>query len=196
MNDTENNATEQSADHDDGSLGGAVRQAREHAGSAIHGSLAILSFSIVTWLFDAIGAVMTNMQISLLKTLVTFWPISLVVGVTTGILSAIFEEVGETALATIGFVFGLQALLSTIVLCLFIFIATTAPRGYFSITDYLVAVGVFLLECIPFLSSFAFWGTFSLFLRRKLLRKATGHITPGSSLGNIGSSIGRVLGKK
>lgn len=146
----------------------------ETVGDRAGGLFAILSFNVVAWTFDALTTIIGNMQMKLINILVAGAQtgigavIELVAFTAIGVVSYFSETVRDLTLTTIAFVFGTQIVFSIIVFCIFIITATLAPRQ-FSLTDYVVASTVFLLECFPIVCGFTFWGTFGIYLRRKAL---------------------------
>ena len=125
-------------------------------GDALTGNLSLLVFSVVAWLFDLITTFIGSMQLNLFSMLKGIFAtgIGAIAAAGVGIGAAIVYNVSDIAReamnVTLGFTFGIQAFFSIIAYCLFIFIAASSPRGYFSFTDYIVATGVFWWKAFRF----------------------------------------------
>ena len=131
---------------------------------------AAFAFTGVAWLADLISAGLASLQISVFSALLV-GPQALVTGAVALILTAVDFLFGTEILTHIagGFAifFSIQMLVALLTLCVFYAIVLVSPKGTYTLSDCLIAAGVFLLEAAPFLCTFVFWGTFATYLRRR-----------------------------
>ena len=159
---------------------------------------AAFAFVGVAWLSDVISTGLASLQ---LQAFTAFFggPQVLVTIIAAAALAVIDVLFGAGILEKIagGFVvfLSMQALLSLLTLCVFYAIVLASPKGTYSVSDCLIAAGVCLLEAAPFLSTFTFWGTFAIYLRRQEISKVTGKISSAVGLGEVGGGKGGFLGK-
>ena len=77
----------------------------------------------------------------------------------------------SAALSVVFLLIAAQLLIALITVSVFFCIVLTSPKGSFSAFDCLLALGVFLLESIPFVGALPMWSFFCMLLRRKRLAK-------------------------
>lgn len=173
-------------------------------------------FTGVAWLADLISAALASLQISAFAALLG-GPQAVITGAVALVLSAVDFLFGTEILAHIagGFAafFSIQVLVALLTLCVFYAIVRISPKGTYSMSDCLIAAGVFLLEAAPFLPTFVFWGMFATYLRRREISKvvsmlpqtrALGVAAKGANLlgggaggkgGSIGGLVKKAIGK-
>ena len=164
---------------------------------------AAIVFSGVAWLSDIISGGLGQLQIAF-AALYT-GPQGLLSGIITGLAAALIgaiDFVAQTDLlaTTIGGLtvfLSMQMFVSLLTLCVFYAVARTAPKGTYTQSDHLIAAGVFLLESVPFVSTFVFWGSFAVYLRRKEVSRVVEKVSQASGLnvpgGNSKSGIGALV---
>ena len=135
---------------------------------------AAFAFVGVAWLADLISAGLASLQISVFAALFA-GPQALVTGAIALILTAVDFLFGTEILSHVagGFAvfLSIQMLVALLTLCVFYVIVLISPKGSYTLSDCLIAAGVFLLEATPFLCTFVFWGTFATYLRRREVSK-------------------------
>ena len=182
--------------------------ALKDTGGTVKYGLSLLFFTGVAWLGDSAGVALLSYQLSVAQAL--FTPVG---AIATAVVSAVavFESfvadlgITDVVLGAVGALWGIQIVLALLILCLFFAIALASPKGAYSLSDYLVASGVFLFECIPFCGGFVGWGAFSIWLRRKMFHKtiaqtissAEESVTeklPGPLQGTLGDKVRGLIG--
>ncbi len=135
---------------------------------------AAFAFVGVAWLADLISTGLASLQISAFSALFV-GPQALVTGAVALVLTAADFLFGTEILVHIagGFAvfFSIQMLVALLTLCVFYAIVLISPKGTYTLSDCLIAAGIFLLEAAPFLCMFVFWGTFATYLRRREISK-------------------------
>ncbi|MCY4577397.1 MAG: hypothetical protein OXB96_03200 [Candidatus Kaiserbacteria bacterium] len=162
---------------------------------------AAFAFTGIAWLSDVISSGLASLQISIFSTLFG-GPQALLTGAVALALAAVDFLLGSDALAYVagGFtlLLSVQALVSLLTLCVFYAIVCVSPKGTYTLSDCLIAAGVFLLEAMPFLSMFVFWGTFAAYLRRREISGLAGKLSSAVGLdavGGVGGALQKVLKK-
>ena len=164
-----------------------------------------LVFSGAAWFSDIVSAALGNLQLAF----AALWsgPQALASGVIAGIATAVLGVIdfvfGADILAhtVAGFTvfLGAQAIVSVFTLCVFYAIVMISPKGTYSLSDCLIAAGVCLLETMPFFTTFVFWGSFAVYLRRKelsgVIEKASGVLGSTSSVGKFVKGAAQVFGR-
>ena len=161
---------------------------------------AAFAFAGVAWLSDLISAGLASLQISVFTALFA-GPQALVTGA-VGVVLGVFDFLFSTDLLAYtagGFAvfLSIQMLVALLTLCVFYMIVLISPKGTYTISDCLIAAGVFLLEATPFLCSFVFWGTFATYLRRREISGVTENFSSAVGLDKVGGGGkgGGFLGK-
>ena len=153
-------------------------------------------FTGVAWLADLISAGLASLQISAFSALFA-GPQALVTGAVALVLGAVDFFFGAEILTHVagGFAvfLSIQAIVALLTLCVFYAIVLASPRGTYTISDCLIAAGIFLLEAAPFLCTFVFWGMFATYLRRREISKVTSMLPQTRALGAIGKGT-KLLG--
>ena len=148
----------------------------------------------VASLADMISSGLASLQIFTFATLLG-GPQILITGAVAAVAKAIDFLFGTDIVATAagGFTvfLSIQVFVALLTLCVFYVVMFVSPKGTYTISDYLIAAGVFLLEAMPFLCSFVFWGTFVSYLRQ---RKISG-VGVGKGGGLLGKAKGLFLKK-
>ena len=157
------------------------------------------AFTGVAWLADLISAGLASLQISVFAALFA-GPQALVTGAVALALAAVDFLFGSEILTHIagGFAvaFSIQALVALLTLCVFYAIVRISPKGTYTISDCLIAAGVFLLEAAPFLPSFVFWGMFATYLRRREISKVASMLPQTRAISTITKGAGLLGGGK
>lgn len=161
----------------------------------------VLAFSGVAWFSDVVSLGISSMQYSVLGAMQAAVSGPQVI-ITAGVGFAVWLADIFTGTQIIGYVqgllgviFGLQMLVSLLTLCVFYAIVLISPRGTYSFIDCLVAAAIFLLEAMPLLCSFTFWGGFAVYLRRREVSGVVGKVvqTAGLTGGTGKGSLSGVL---
>ena len=161
------------------------------------------AFSSVAWLSDVISAGLGSMQINV-TTALFGGPQAIATGgaiIIAGIVDFIAgtDIVVKTAAGFTVFL-GIQALVSLLTLCVFYALVLASPKGTYTLSDCLVAAGIFLLEAAPFLCSFVFWGGFATYLKRREISGVTETFSSVAGLpaakGKDGGGLKGVLTRK
>ena len=129
----------------------------------------LVIFSVFAWFSDVLSggiAVLQSQSASFIGT-----PHGAVITATSGVLVGLLEVAGvdavDKALVALGLYFGIQFFLSLITLCIFYSIVLASPKGTFTFIHCLSALGIFIVESIPFLCGIPSWGWFAVILRRR-----------------------------
>lgn len=173
---------------------------------------ATFAFTGVAWLADLISAGLASLQISVFSALLA-GPQALVTGIVAASITVVDFLFGTDILAHVagGFavVLSVQMLVALLTLCVFYAVVLISPKDTYTLSDCLIAAGVFLLEAAPFICTFVFWGMFATYLRRREISniasvlpqtraitaaaKGTGLL--GGDRGGKGGAIGGLLKK-
>lgn len=164
---------------------------------------AVFAFSGAAWLSDVVGIAISSLQYSALGVMQAAVAGPQVV-ITAGVGFAVWladkftgTEIIEHVQGLFGIVFGVQALVSLLTLCVFYAVVLMSPRGTYSILDCLVAAVIFLLEAMPLMCSFTFWGGFAVYIRRRGVSGIAGKVTKvaGVADGSVGGGVGGLVSK-
>ena len=160
------------------------------------------AFSGVAWFSDLVSLGISSLQYSVSSALYASVAgpqvlITAAAGFTAWFLARLGGvDLVEYAQALLGIIFGMQAILSLLTLCVFYAFVLGSPKGTYTLSDCLIAAGVFLLEAMPFVCSFTFWGMFAVYLRRRQISgvverfsQVTGLVKPTSGGGGLSGAL-------
>ena len=160
---------------------------------------AAFAFVGVAWLADLISAGLASLQIATFSALFA-GPQALVTGAVALVLTAVDFLFGTEILVHIagGFAvfLSIQMLVALLTLCIFYAIVLISPKGTYTLSDCLIAAGVFLLEAAPFLCTFVFWGTFATYLRRREISKVASMLPQTRALSAVAKGTNLLGGGK
>ena len=125
-------------------------------------SLSLLVFTGPVVAGDFFSFVIGLLQVAALKP-------SLIAGSFVGVLEFFGDPFGvnDEILTIIFTLYSLQLFVSLTILCIFFSIVLASPKGSFSMPDCMIAVGVFVIESIPFIGWSPGWGAFLIYLRSR-----------------------------
>lgn len=137
-------------------------------------SLALIFFFVVASFADILGVMINSLQLFVLGALLNPSGTGIVVA-GVGAVIAFFEAylidfgITDSVLSALVLLTSGQFLVSLATLIVFYSIVLSSPKGSFSLSSCLIALGVFLLESLPLIAFFPFWGMFAWYLRGKKL---------------------------
>ena len=133
-------------------------------------------FFFLAVITDTLGVIINALQVFTISAIIT--PLGAATGI-AGVAITFFEKyifdfgITESALFSAALLFGAQMMLSLIVIVVFFSLVLSAPRGRYPIFICILAITVFLLESLPFVSALPFWGFFAWILRGRRIMKMT-----------------------
>ena len=139
-------------------------------------SLSLVVFTAVVSMAELIGGVVLALQSAAFFNLPGA-AINAVIAIGAGLLTKYFGDpggVGSTILVTQAGLLAASFFISLVVLCVFFALVFTSPRGTFTAKDYAVAILVFVIESIPVVGGFTFWGLFVVYLKTKNMGRLAG----------------------
>ena len=156
-----------------------------------------VAFTGVAWLSDVISGALGSLQTSsatfLLDGGITVGVLAITAGIADFLLGT--DIIAKTAGIIVIF-FSLQAFVSLLTLCVFYAIARISPKGTYTPLDCIIAAGVCLLEAVPFISAFVFWGMFATYLRRQQISAVASMLPQTRALGVAAKGVQALGGGK
>ncbi len=156
---------------------------------------AAFAFTGVAWLSEVISGALGSLQSSSVTFLLDGGITVGILAITAGLVDFFLgTDIIATAAGILAVFFGLQAFVSLLTLCVFYAIVRMSPKGTYTLLDCIIAAGVCLLEALPFVSTFVFWGMFAAYLRRQQISQVASILPQTRAFGVVAKGV-QALGK-